>query len=441
MDTAEVRYAKSGDLHIAYKISGHGPPDLVLVPGIIDTIEGERAHPPAARFTAALSRFARVIRLDKRGTGLSDRMAPDAVPTIEERVADVIAVMDAAEVDHAALFGSADGGPVAMVLAASYPERVDALILTATAPRVAWAEDWPWGTTPETMELRYAAAERWWGSGLLATAFGADDEATRNQVAHLERLASTPGGAVRVMRTTYATDVRSVIPAISAPALIVHHVEHPLWPIQGARYLAQHMPNARMIEFPGRPDMIGGLGARNDAAEAIEEFVTGRRARQEFDRALKTVLFTDIARSTERLAEVGDRRWRETLDAYDAAVARILDQFGGRRVSTSGDGTFATFDGTARAIACARVLVDEATRMGLELRAGIHTGECEVRGDDFAGLAVHIGARVGALAEPGEVLVTSTVRDLVAGSGIGFVDRGSHVLRGVPGEWRLLSVA
>jgi class 3 adenylate cyclase len=239
----------------------------------------------------------------------------------------------------------------------------------------------------------------------------------------------------------WATDVRDVLPAISAPTLIVHHAAHPLWPIEGARYLAEHIPDARLVELPGQPEALGELGAGGVRfSDLIEEFVTGERPAPEFDRVLKTVVFTDIVGSTELLARMGDRPWRELLDRHDQVVRRVVDRFRGRPVSSTGDGYFAVFDGPARAIECARELVSDARGMGIEIRAGVHTGECEVRGGDYAGIAVHIGARVGALAPPGEVLVTSTVRDLVAGSGIEFADRGKHVLKGVPGEWQVLAV-
>jgi len=440
VDDGDVRYARSGELHIAYKIAGTGPPDVVLVPGLLDTIEGEAVHAPIARFTQRLSRFARVIRLDKRGTGLSDRLPPGDTPTVEARVDDVLAVMDAAQSQRAAVVGTADGGAVAIVLAASHPERVSALVLSATAARVAPAPDYPWGRSDEEYaRLRTLIAERW-GTGMVAPFFGGNDE-TRREFARLERLTGTPSAAQRMFDTMRATDVRSVLPMITAPTLIVHNVDHQVWPVEGARYLAEHIAGARLVELPGQPEVLGELPRDGPLfSELIEEFVTGSRRAAPTDRVLKTIVFTDIVGSTERLAAVGDRRWSELLDDYDTKVDAALERFRGQRVNWTGDGYFAAFDGAARAIECARTLVLEARRLGVDLRAGVHTGECEVRGDDYAGIAVHIGARVGAIAAPGEVLVTSTVRDLVAGSGLEFADRGVHALKGVPGEWQLLAV-
>jgi class 3 adenylate cyclase/alpha-beta hydrolase superfamily lysophospholipase len=436
----DVRYARSGDLHIAYKVAGDGPVDVVLVPGLIDTIEAESIRLPLHLFTLeGVSRYARAVRFDKRGTGLSDRLPADVFPTIDEQVRDVLAVMDEVRSERATVIGIADGGQVATVFAASYPERVRSVILSSTGPRLAWSEDWPWGNTPDSVARRRELIEQFWGTGVLAASFGVEDEATRRDFARVERLTATPSAATRLIDATRQVDVRSVLSSIAAPTLIVHHTAHRLWPVEGARYLAEHIADAQLVELPGE---IGTNPARDQTTvtELIEEFITGNRRPREIDRVLKTVLFTDIVDSTARVAKMGDRRWRELLDEHERSVRATLEQFRGVAVNTTGDGFFATFDSPARAIECARALIADAERLGIEIRAGIHTGECEVRGDDLAGIAVHIGARVGAMAGPGEVVVTTIVRDLVTGSGIGFADAGRHALKGVPGDWELLVV-
>jgi class 3 adenylate cyclase/pimeloyl-ACP methyl ester carboxylesterase len=437
----DVRYTRSDEYDIAYDVVGDGAVDIVHVPGILTTLEAQTTYPPLTRFYESLTRFARVIRLDKRGTGLSDRLPPGTTPTIEQRIDDVRAVMDAAGSSSAALIGGADGGPVAMVFAATYPERVRALVLNATAARVTAAPDYPWAPSAAEHYRRLDLLQRGWGTGVLAASFGLTDEVDRRAIARLERLAATPSAAADIFRATAATDIRDVLETISAPTLIVHHTDHPLWPIEGARYLVEHIPNASLVELPGQPEtFVDSIDHRPQLAPLIEEFITGQRPAPQTDRVLKTVLFTDIVASTERAAELGDRRWTELLNAHDAAVRDAIERNRGQQIKTTGDGAFAVFDGPARAIACATTIVTEADRLGLSVRVGIHSGECEQRGDDYAGIAVHIGARVASAASPDEILVTGTVRDLVAGSGITFADRGRKTLRGA-GEWQLLAVS
>jgi class 3 adenylate cyclase len=444
VEVGETRYAKSGDLHIAYEVMGNGSSDLDLVhvPGLLATLEAAAQPGQLASFHEHLGRFARVIRLDKRGTGLSDRLPPGEVPTIEERIDDVRAVMDAVGSERSALLGVADGGPVAMMFAASYPERVRALVLSATGARASWAPDYPWGRTDEESRPGLAVMERDWGTGVLAASLGGTSDEDRRATARLERLSGTPSAMLAVTRAMLATDVRQVLPTISAPTLVVHHAAHPIWPIEGARYLAEHIPGARLVELPGRPpNIVGEDPERAEFSGLIEEFLTGQRHEAEVDRVLKTILFTDIVGSTEHAARVGDHRWKELLDQHDRSTRDALERFQGREIKTTGDGFFAAFDGPARAIRCAQAIADHGHRNGLEIRAGLHTGECEPRGDDLSGIAVHIGARVASLAGPGEVLVTSTVRDLVAGSRIEFADRGHQTLKGVPGKFHVLAVS
>jgi class 3 adenylate cyclase len=311
-------------------------------------------------------------------------------------------------------------------------------VLSATAARRAWAPDYPWGLRPDSVSRRVQEIERTWGTGATGGYF---EGVERRAVARMEQLAGTPASAAAVLGMSFDTDVRDVLGAIRAPTLVVHHAEHPLWSIEGARYLAEHIEGARLVELPGRPRTLYGAGVENRLfAELIEEFVTGRHAVPEVDRVLKTVLFTDIVGSTEQLAEMGDRRWREHLDDFRHRVRAELGRFRGDEVNIRGDDFLATFDGPARAVRCAAAIRESVRPLGLDVRSGVHTGEVELRDTDVEGIAVHVGARVTTLAGPGEVLVTSTVRDLVAGSGIEFEDRGRHALKGVPGEWHVLAV-
>ena len=436
----ETRYARSGDLSIAYQVAGSGP-DVVFVPGSLSHVELGWETPPMAAIFRRLSGFARMITFDKRGTGLSDRRAE--LPTLEERMDDVRAVMDAADCKKAAVVGISEGGPMALLFAATYPERVTALVLWATFARMAWAPDYAEGVDAQEAEQFCDQVEESWGHGrvwpMIAIHDAPDDEATRRHLAHFERNSATPAMAGAANRFSLHIDARHALSAISAPTLVVHRSGDPLVNVAHARYLAANIPGSRLAEFPG-DFHESGIGKDEDILDEIEEFLTGTRQQHEIDRVLKTILFTDIVGSTERAVRMGDRRWRELLDTHDSTVRRELERFHGQEVQTMGDGFLVTFDGPARAIRCARAITDKAGAIGLEVRAGLHSGECEARGDDLAGVAVHIGARVGGLADPGEVLVTSTVRDLVTGSGIEFDDRGPHALKGIPGEWQLLAV-
>jgi len=440
-ESGETRYAKSGDLSIAYQVNGKGP-DLVYVPGSLSHVELGWETPATDRSYRRLSGFSRMITFDKRGTGLSDRTAK--LPTLEERMDDVRAVMDAADCEKAALVGCSEGGPMTLLFAATYPQRVTGLVLWGTFARVAWAPDYPQGIDPLIGERFCDQIEENWGSGrvwpLISTHDSPDDEATRRQLARMERNSATPAMAAAANRFSLRIDARHVLSSISAPTLVVHRTGDPLTSVLHARYVAEHISGARLAEFPGDFHM-SGVGNDEDILDEIEEFLTGTRQEYEIDRVLKTVLFTDIAGSTDQAVRVGDRRWHELLDAHDSTVRVEFDRFRGQEVKSTGDGFLACFDGPARAIRCAQAISDKTRTIGLQVRAGLHSGECVPRGEDFAGVAIHIGARVADLASPGEVLVTSTVRDLVAGSGIEFDDRGRHTLKGVPGDWQLLAVA
>ncbi len=439
-DVAETRYAKSGDLSIAYQVVGSGG-DVVFVAGSVSHVELGWEDPPTAPVHRRLSRFGRLITFDKRGVGLSDRTTD--LPTLEERMDDLRVVMDAADCERAAVVGMSEGGPMALLFAATYPERVSALVLWATFARVAWAPDYPEGVDVQQAEAFCDQIEESWGHGrvmpLISTQDAPDDEATRRRFARFERSSATPAMAAAANRFSLYIDARQALNAISAPTLVIHRTGDPLVNVAHGRYLAEHLRGARFSEYPG-DFHESAMGRDEEVLDEIEEFLTGTRQEYEIDRVLKTILFTDIVGSSERAVSMGDRRWHEVLEAHDSAVRAELERFHGHEVKTMGDGFLAAFDGPARAIRCAQAVTDKAADMGLEVRTGLHTGECMARGDDLAGIAVHIGARVGRLAGPGEVLVTSTVRDLVTGSGVEFNDRGSHELKGIPGEWQLLAV-
>jgi pimeloyl-ACP methyl ester carboxylesterase len=440
IEAGETRYAKSGDLSIAYQVTGEGP-DLVCVAGSLSHVELGWETPATAPIYRRLARFARLITFDKRGMGLSDRSA--ALPTLEERMDDVRAVMDAAGSESAMLVGMSEGGPMSLLFAATYPERVTALVLWSTFARLAWAPDYPFGVEQQLGDAFCDQLETDWGTGrmwpMISTNDSPDDEATRRRYARMERNSATPAMASAANRFGLRVDAREALGTISAPTLVVHRSDDPVTPLEHGRYLAEHIRGARLAVFPGAFH-FSGIGNDEDALDEIEQFLTGTRAEHEIDRVLKTVLFTDIAGSTERAVQMGDRRWHELLEAHDATVRRQLTRFHGQEVNTTGDGFLACFDGPARAIRCAEAIGEQVGAIGLEVRAGLHAGECVARGEDLAGVAVHIGARVASLASPGEVLVTSTVRDLVAGSDIEFTDRGAHALKGIPGKWQLLAV-
>jgi class 3 adenylate cyclase/DNA-binding winged helix-turn-helix (wHTH) protein len=436
----ETHYAKSGDVHIAYQVVGQGPLDLVLVPGWVSHLESAWEHPALARFLKRLASFARLILIDRRGTGLSDRVTE--VPSLEERMDDVRAVMDAAGSEHAALFGISEGGPMCILFAATYPERTRSLVLFGTAARIMRSDDYPIGIPEDRFEDFAEHIAAGWGTGVSIDVFApsvADDAAFRRAWGRIERFSASPAGIKTLMRMLYETDVREVLPSVRVPTLVVHRSGDLAMRADGARHIADHIPGARYVELAG-DDHFPWVGDGDALVDEVEEFLTGSRTTRDVDRVLTTILFTDIADSTERAAELGDQRWRDLLASHDALVREELGRFRGHEVKQVGDGFLATFDGPARGIRCARAIRDAVRALGIEIRAGLHTGECEYVGNDVGGIAVHIGARVAASARPGEVLVSGTVRDLVAGSGLRFDDRGTHRLRGVPGEWRLFAV-
>ncbi len=436
--TPETRYARSGDVHIAYQVFGEGELDLVIVPGFFTHLEMVWEHPPAARALGFMASFARVISFDRRGSGLSDPVAE--APTLEERMDDVRAVMDAAGSDRAALLGISEGASMSILFAATYPDRARALICWGGMARSTWAPDYPWAAPVEA--LLKSGAELitpYWGQGAtidVAAPSRADDPECRAFFARMERAAASPGMFASLVQMFLDIDVREAARTVHVPTLVLHRRHDRLVNIRHGRWLAENMPNARFVEIPGsdhnffyeHPELIGG---------EIQEFLTGARDEPEPDRKLMTIVFTDIVDSTRRAAQAGDRDWRDLLEAHQATVRSTLGRFGGNEVKSMGDGFMATFDGPARAIRCARAILDASAGQGLEVRAGVHTGECEVMEEDIGGIAVHIAARVGALAGPSEVLVSRTVKDLVAGSGLEFDERGTHELKGVPDAWQL----
>jgi pimeloyl-ACP methyl ester carboxylesterase len=442
MGPPPTQYAKSGDTSIAYQVVGDGPIDLVLVLGFATHIELQWEGPPFARFCERLGGFSRLILFDKRGTGLSDPVQD--VPTLEQRVDDVRAVMDAAGSERAALFGISEGGPMSVLFAATHPERTVSLVLHGGMARTTEAPDYPWASPADA--LRESAAEfiaPVWGQNpegiveLFAPSF-AGDPRTLEITARLERNAASPAMVQQIFEMFLGTDVREILPAIHVPTLVTHRRGDRVVNWRAGRDLAERIPGARYVELDGI-DHLPWAGDSDAVIGEVEEFLTGARSEAEPDRVLATVMFTDIVGSTERAGELGDAHWRDLLEAHQQAVRRDIDQFRGREVKTLGDGSLALFDGPARAIQCGQAIAETARSLDLEERIGIHAGEIEVMDDDVGGIAVHIAARVGALAGAGEVLVTSTVKDLVAGSGIQFEDRGTEQLKGVPDEWRLYS--
>lgn len=441
--SARTQYARSGGIHIAYQVVGDGPRDLVYVPGWVSHLEQAREEPALAYFLERLSSFTRLITFDKRGTGLSDRVRDDQLPTIEERMDDLRVVMDAVGSQRATVLGISEGGTLSTLFAATYPQRVTALIMSGTYAKRIWSEDYPWAPTPEVREREYELLEREWGNlmnidRLAPSKVG--DAAFAQRLTKYLRMSASPGAAVTLLRMNTQIDMRAVLPTIRVPTLILHRVGDRDVNIEEARYVASQIPGSKLVELAGE-DHLPWVSDADTFLDEVQEFITGIRPPSAADRVLATIMFTDIVGSTECAARLGDHAWRNLLQQHDALVRKELVRFRGREEKTTGDGFFATFDGPARAIRCASSIRDHVRQLGVEIRAGLHTGEIELGGEYVGGLAVNIGARVVANAEPGEVLVSSTVKDLAAGSGVRFTERGVHTLKGVPGEWRLFRAA
>jgi class 3 adenylate cyclase len=436
----DTRYAQSAGVNVAYQVVGHGPVDVVYVPGWVSHVELAWELPELAAGFERLASFSRLILFDKRGTGMSDPVPADQLPTLEQRMDDVRAVMDAVACERAAIFGASEGGNMSMLFAATYPERTIALCTFGCTAKRIWSPDYPWAPTREKRLETFAETERYWTTGLgwqdMAPSL---DPASLSELARYYRRCASPGAAVALLKMNTYVDVRDVLPTIRVPAVVMHRTADRDANVEEGRYIAAHIPGARFVEFPGA-DHSWWTQGRGAILDEIEELVTGARPVPEPNRVLATVLVTDIVGSTERVRALGDRAWADLLARHRAAVRRELERFRGREVDTAGDGFLATFDGPARAIRCAVAIRRAMRALGLELRTGVHTGECELLGERVAGIAVHTSARISALAAPNEVLVSATVRDLVSGSGIVFEDRGEHELKGV-GERRIFVVA
>jgi class 3 adenylate cyclase len=436
-DRPPVRYADAGGVNIAYRVFGEGPLDLVWTPGFVSNVETNWDSPFLVGVVERLASFSRLMVFDKRGMGLSDHNV--GAPTLEERMDDVRGVMDAVGSERAALMGMSEGGPMSLLFAATYPERTFALVLYGTLARGRCDVDYPHGCDEAFAEL-YRIFDDGWGTGESLRVFAqsmADDERARELFGRMERVAGSPGTMRTLLDTLVGMDVRAVLPTISVPTLVLHAADDACIPIGNGRWLADQIPGARFVELSGE-HMTGLVDDR--LVDEVESFLTGRRHLVAADRVLSTVLFSDIVGSTEQAAAVGDRRWREILDRHDAVVRREIEAYRGRLVEFTGDGVLATFDGPARAVSCGCELRDSLRALGIDIRVGLHTGEIELRGNEIGGITVHIGARVAAVADGGDVLVSRTVTDLVAGSGIDFADRGTYQLKGVPGNWQLFAV-
>jgi pimeloyl-ACP methyl ester carboxylesterase len=441
--TPKTRYARSGDVSIAYQVVGEGLHDVVLAPGFPSHLEHAWEQPRLAHFYRRLASFSRLILFDKRGLGLSDRVAHSDLPGIEQRIDDIRAVLDEVGSERATVVGISDGGPIAAVFAATYPERTRGLVMVNSYARRLRSDDYPWGPTAEDWRGFEEAFRQDWGGPLFLDILmpsRVDDADFANWWAAYLRRSSSPGAAAAYLRMNAHIDVRAALPAIHVPTLILHSVGDNICPVEGARYVASQIPGARLVELPGDDHQAWASEPERLIGE-IEEFVTGERHGPPPDSVLATLLFTDIVGSTETAAGLGDRRWNTLLDSHHALVRVQLSRFRGVEVNTTGDGFLAMFDGPARAVRCALAVEDALQAVGVSIRAGVHTSEVQLSGRDVRGVGVHVAARIMSLARPGEVLVSSVVRDLAVGSGLKFAERGRHVLKGVPGEWELLTAA
>lgn len=442
MTSAATRYTERGGANIAYQARGSGPPDLVMVAGWLTHLDVQAEEAGHRQLVSRMESFSRLITFDKRGVGLSDRVPPDGLPPLEERIDDVRAVMAAAQSSRPYLMGVYEAGPMCMLFAAAHPELVSGLILYATWATGTRKEDYPWAPSPDDNARLLKAIDERWGQGLGAWNYAPSrrhEPEFRDWMGRIERSGATPSTAHRLAETMFDTDVRSVLGSIAVPTLVLHRLTDRMVHPGNGRYLAEHIPGAKLVELPSGDHYLGS--EPDSLVDEIERFVTGHVATDLFDRVLATVLFTDIENSTALTVELGDRRMRQLLDEHDHIAHRVVADHRGRVVKTTGDGLLAVFDGPARGIRCAQSLIaDTRARTGLTVRAGIHTGELEQRGDDVSGIAVNLAARIADRAAGGEILVSRTLVDLVAGSGLGFTGRGVHELKGVPGQWQLFAV-
>jgi class 3 adenylate cyclase/pimeloyl-ACP methyl ester carboxylesterase len=438
---SDVQFATNEGIHIAYRAWGTDEADLLYVPTWASNLDLIDEFPPIARGIERIASFARVIMLDRRGSGLSDRLP--GMATLEEGMDDLNAVLDAAGSERTALLGFNESGPLCALYAATYPDRVSHLILYATFATTTWQPDYPWGQKPEEREEQIFWITQTWGvggAGAMLSPESADDERFLRWAARYQRGSVTRDALPDYFRILEKTDVRHVLETIQVPTIVLHRKDDRTVPVDNGRYLAEKIPGAKYVELEGT-EHVPFFGDWESLADELEEFVTGSRHPHEGNRVLATILFTDIVGSTEKAAAMGDSRWRDLLDTHDETVKSLLERWQGRLVKATGDGLLATFDGPARAIRCASQMRNRLSSLGLQVRCGLHTGEVEVRGDDVGGIAVHIGARVMELAQPGEILVSSAIPPLIAGSGVSFEEKGSHTLKGVDGEWPVYAVS
>jgi class 3 adenylate cyclase len=439
----ETKYAWLGRDRIAYQVLGQGPPDLVMTTGSFGHVDMAWEDPGIALFLRTLASFARLIQFDRRGTGASDPLPLDSLPPWESYTQDLTAVLDEVGSQQAALLAQLDASPMALFFAGTRPDRTRALVLANATAKFLAADDYPIGVPAEVAEAFLAQLDQLWGTEAMAAMFvpsRADDQRFCRWLARFQRTIASPRAVQSFLRASFEMDARPILPLIQAPTLVLHRRDFPLIPISHGRFLAEHIPGATLIELEGTEQSLF-WETPELALDHVEQFLTGVRRVVQPTRMLSTVLFTDIVGSTQRAGELGDRRWRELLNVHDELTRRLVEEFGGRLVKTTGDGILATFDGPGQAIHCAVALRDELASIGVDLRAGLHTGEVELREDDVGGIAVHIAARVMAAAGQGEILVSRTVRDLVAGSDVTLEDRGMYLLKGIDGDWQLLAVS
>ena len=437
-----TQYAASGNTHIAYQVVGEGPIDIVYVPGWVSHVELCWEEPTYARMLNQLASFSRLILFDKRGTGLSDRVPNDQLPELEERADDLLVVMDAVGSKKAALIGFSEGGNLSAYFAAAYPERTRALIMFGTFAKRIYSPDYPWAPTEEQREAEVEFLLREWGNRMDLSHYApskAEDEAFADRVATYFRRSASPGAAVALLKMNTKIDIRNILPSIHVPSLVMHRTGDRDANVEEGRWIADRIPNSKFIELPG-DDHLPWIGDTDSVVENIRTFLQARKPEPEIKRALATILFTDIVGSTEMARQMGDQAWRGLLDYHDKICADTVSNFGGRLVKTTGDGALATFDGPGRGIECSQNIIQQCQKIGLDIRAGLHTGECEIRAGEIAGLAVHLAARVSASAGSGELLVSRTVRDLVVGSAHQFDFRGEYAFKGFDEKWAIYTV-
>jgi class 3 adenylate cyclase len=443
MGAGRTEYTRSGNVHIAYQVVGDGPVDLIFVPGWVSHVERAWESPDNARFLERLSSFSRLIMFDKRGTGLSDRVPIDQLPTLEERMDELRAVMEAAGSERAAVFGFSEGANLSALFAATYPEKTHSLIMFGSFAKRLWIPDHPWGPTMEEREKEYELIIQEWGKMMDVAHYAPSkigDEAFLHSLVDYFRNAASPGAAVALLKMNTQIDIRNILPTINVPTLVLHRTDDHDASVEGARWMAGQIPGATFVELPGSDHLVWA-GDQKSVLDEIEEFLTGERPVPLANRFLATILFTDLVESTQSVHQFGDEAWRRMIDRHDSICQRTIGRYRGRLVKTTGDGIHATFDGPGRAVICAKEIADLVSQeLGLAVRAGLHTGEIELQGEETVGVAVHLAARVAALAGPHEVFVSRTVRDLVSGSGIAFEDQGVFELRGFPEEWQVFKV-